>query len=215
MEENSTEKTNTTETTNTNTTTTTVNNTASTEKKSNWFKAHMAVCIISVVVVIAAVVAIVLLVNNNGGKSPEDVMKTYVEAMQEGNVDKLMGVMDLKGAYAWSKCGRNANKLEEVYKSVSDDDVKKYESTAKSGLESAMKLLKDNKPLAYYEELLKTFGSVQISIAEMEKPEELAKDLYKVKAKVNIKVSVFGVEQEQKQDMSIAVYNGRYIGEAK
>ncbi|MBO6232996.1 MAG: hypothetical protein J6N78_02915 [Clostridia bacterium] len=204
MEENSTEKTNTTETTNTNTntTTTTVNNTASTEKKSNWFKAHMAVCIISVVVVIAAVVAIVLLVNNNGGKSPEDVMKTYVEAMQEGNVDKLMGVMDLKGAYAWSKCGRNANKLEEVYKSVSDDDVKKYESTAKSGLESAMKLLK-------------TFGSVQISIAEMEKPEELAKDLYKVKAKVNIKVSVFGVEQEQKQDMSIAVYNGRYIGEAK
>lgn len=202
MEENSTEKTNTTETTNTNTTTTTVNNTASTEKKSNWFKAHMAVCIISVVVVIAAVVAIVLLVNNNGGKSPEDVMKTYVEAMQEGNVDKLMEVVDVKGFYAWMKCGQKAEKFEETYNSISDEEAKKYESTAKSGLEAGFKILK-------------AFGKFEMSINNIEKPEELAKELYKVKANLKVKASVFGVEQDNNQEKSIMVYKGRYIGEAK
>lgn len=194
MEENNENKTETT------TTTTTTNTTA--EKKQNWFKAHMAVCIVSVIVVIAAVVAIVLLVNNKGPQSPEKVMETYVEAMKEGNVDKLMNIMDIKGACAWAKCGRNPEKLEEAYNSISDEDAKKYETTARTGLETAMKLLS-------------AFGNVEMSINKMETPKELGKNLYSVKANVNIKVSVFGVEQEQTQDMSVVVYNGKYIGEAK
>lgn len=185
MEENSTNTTNTT-----------------TEKKTNWFKSHMAVCIISAVVVIAAVVAIVLLVGNKGGQSPEDVVKTYVEAMQEGNADKLMNITDVKGACAWTKCGRNVSKFEETYNSISDEDAKSYEKTAKTGLETAMGLLK-------------SFGGVQISLNNIEKPEEMAKNLFKVKATMKMKVSVFGVDQEQDQDISLVVYNGRYIGEAK
>ena len=174
-------------------------NTTSTETKQNWFKAHLVVCIISIVVVIAAVVGIVLLVNNNGGQSPEKVIETYVAAMQEGNVDKIMSMTDVKGACAWAKCGRDASKFEEEYNKISDEDAKSYESTTKSGLEAAIGMLK-------------AFGGVEMSINSIEKPEELAKNLYKVKANVKMKVSVFGVNQEQEQDIMLAVYNGRFIG---
>lgn len=173
-----------------------------TETKTNWFKSHMTVCIISAIVVIAAVVAIVLLVGNKGGQSPEEVVKTYVAAMQEGDTDKIMNITDVKGVYAWSKCGGDASKFEETYKSISDEDAKSYESTAKSGISTAMGLLK-------------SFGGVEMSINNIEKPEELAKNLYKVKANVKMKVSVFGVNQEQDQDMSLMVYNGRFVGEAR
>jgi TPP-dependent indolepyruvate ferredoxin oxidoreductase alpha subunit len=132
----------------------------------------------------------------------EQVVKTYVEAMQEGNADKLMNITDVKGACAWTKCGRNASKFEETYNSISDEDAKAYEKTAKTGLDTAMGLLK-------------SLGGVQISLNNIEKPEEMAKNLFKVKATMKMKVSVFGVDQEQDQDISLVVYNGRYIGEAK
>ncbi|MBO4293785.1 MAG: hypothetical protein J5881_05315 [Clostridia bacterium] len=173
-----------------------------TETKTSWFKSHMTVCIISAVVVIAVVVALVFILGNNGGKSPEEVVKTYVAAMQEGNSDKIMSITDVKGVCAWEKCGRDASKFEETYKSISDDEAKKYESTAKSGLDTAMGLLK-------------SFGGVEMSINNIEKPEELATNLFKVNANVKMKVSVFGIEQEQDQNMSLVVYNGRFIGEAK
>ena len=171
-----------------------------TDGNQNWFKSHIAVCAISVIVVIAAVVGIILLVNNKGGQSPEKVMETYVSAMQEGNVDKIMGITDIKGVYAWAKCNRDASKFEEEYKNTSDEEVKSYESTAKSGLEAAIGMLK-------------TFGNIEMTINNMDKPEELAKNLYKIKANVNMKVTVFGVEQKQDQDIVLAVYNGKYIGE--
>ena len=172
----------------------------STETKQNWFKSHMAVCIVAVVAVAAVVVAIVLL-TGKGGKSPEDVMKTYVDAMKEGNVDKIMSITDVKGVYAWAKCGRDASKFEETYNGISNDEVKGYEETARSGLDAAIGMLK-------------SFGDLEMSINNMDKPVELAKNLYKIKANVKMKVSVFGVNQEQDQDIVLAVYNGKYIGEA-
>ena len=185
MEENSTNTTNTT-----------------TEKKTNWFKSHMAVCIISAVVVIAAVVAIVLLVGNKGGQSPEDVVKTYVEAMQEGNSDKIMNVADIKGLYAWAKCGGDTSKFVEYYNKISDDEAKSYEKTAKTVFDTAMGFSK-------------SFGGIQMSINNIEKPEELDKNLYKVRANVKVKASVFGVAQEQHQDITLVVYNGKLVGQAK
>lgn len=176
--------------------------TESTETKQNWFKSHMTLCIICAVVVIAAVVAVVLLVNNNGGQSPEEVVKTYVAAMQEGNTDKIMDMTDIKGAYAWYECGGDAEKFEEEYNKISDSEINSYKDTFKSGIDSAMGMLK-------------AFGGVEMSINSIEKPEELAKGLYKVNANVKMKVSVFGTNQEQDQDLSLAVYNGKYIGEAK
>ncbi len=172
-----------------------------TQTKQNWFKSHMTVCIIAVIIVIAAVVGIVLLTNNKGGQSPEKVVETYVQAMQDGNVDKIMEMTDIKGAYAWEQCGRDASKFQEEYNKISDSDAQTYKDTLKSGLDAAIGMLK-------------AFGGVQMSINNMEKPEELAKDLYKIKANAKMKVSVFGVDQEQDQDLILVVYNGRYIGEA-
>lgn len=180
----------------------TQNTTNTTEVKQNWFKSHMPVCIIAGVVVIAAVVVVVFLLMNNGGQSPEKVVETYVQAMQEGNVDKLMNITDLKGAYAWYKCGKKAEKFEETYNKISDNDIKSYEKTFKSGLNTAFGMLK-------------SFGGVQISINNMGKPEEISKGLYKIKANIKMKVSVLGTEQEQDQDLSLAVYNGKFIGDAK
>ena len=178
----------------TNTTTTTT-----TETKQNWFKAHMTVCIISAVVVIAAVVAIVIIVNRT--LTPEDVVKTYVAAMNEGKIDKIMNIADFKGACAWAKCKNDASKFEEEYKKCSDDDAKTYEQITKSTLETAMKIVKN-------------IGKLEMSINNIETPEELAKDLYKVKASVKMKVSVFGVNQEQDQDIALIVYKGKYVCEA-
>ena len=161
----------------------------------------MAVCIISVVVVIAAVVAIVLLVNNNGGKSPEDVMKTYLEALQEGNTDKLVNIIDSKGAYAWVKCNGKAEKFEEAYNSISDSEVDAFDGMFKLGLKTTLTATKG--------------AQVEITINKIEKPEELAKGLYKVKANIRVKGSAFGISQDKNRDISIVVYNGKYIGEAK
>ncbi len=172
------------------------------QPKQNWFKAHMKVCIISAVVVIAAIVLIVLILNNIGSKSPEDVMKTYVEAMQEGNVDKIMKITDTKGVLAWENCGENASEFEEEYKNISDEEAKEYEKKTKDDFEIGMNFFKT------------LGGKVEITINNIETPEELAKDLYKVKASIEINSSVFGVDQEQeKKDITLVVYKGKYIGE--
>ena len=134
-------------------------------------------------------------------KTPEKVMETYVQAMQEGNVDKVMEMTDLKGAYAWAMCGRDPQKFEEQYNKISDDEINSYRDQIKSGLDAAIGMLK-------------SFGSLEMKINKMEPAQEIGKGLYKIKANVKMKVSVFGVEQEQDQDIVLAVYNGKYIGEA-
>lgn len=175
--------------------------TESTEVKQNWFKSHKTACIIIAVALVAAIVAVVLVFTLNKGQSPEKIVETYVEAMNEGNVDKIMDMTDIKGAYAWYTCGRDASKFEEEYNKISDAEINSYKDTFKSGLESAIGMLK-------------AFGGVEMKINSMEKPEEVAKGLYTIKANTKMKVSVFGMDQEQDQDLVLAVYNGKYIGEA-
>lgn len=169
------------------------------EKKENWFKKNWKVCAIAAVVVIAiAAVVVVLLMNQK--PSPEKVMEAYVNAMAEGNVDEMMKVTDLKGAYAWEKCDQDPSKFAEEYKNAANIDMSSFEGELKSSLESSLGMIK-------------SFGGVEITINNIEQPEKLADNLYGVKANVKMKMTIFGMEQEQDQDMSIATYNGKFIGE--
>lgn len=177
--------------------TNTTNSTNSTEQKTpktNWFKSHLSLCIILVIIIAAVVAGAYFLLNK--GDSPEQVAEKYVNAMSEGSSDKILEITDLKGAYAWEKCGKDADKFLEQYKNSPDFDVNSYKDTLKKSLDQAMAMLK-------------TFGDIKISLQGVEKPEEIAKGLYKVKAK--IKMEAFG--QETEQTAILAVYNGKYIGE--
>ena len=169
--------------------------TESTEKKQGWLKSHLALCIICVVI-IAAVVVGVYFVMQNQADTPEKVAEKYVTAMKEGNSDQIMQITDIKGAYAWDKCGKDASKFIEEYNKTSDDAVNSYKDELKSSLDSAMAMLK-------------AFGGVNISLKNVETPVELSKGLYKVKA--NMEMEAFGMKQDK--GTSLLVYNGKYIGE--
>ena len=131
----------------------------------------------------------------NGG-DPKAIFNTYVEAMKEGNADKMMNVTDVKGALAWNNCGRDANKFIDAYNSISNEEADSYKETAKSSLDSAMSIIK-------------AFGGVEINLKNVEEPEELGNNLKKVKG--NITMKVLGMEQDQ--TITLVTYNGKYIGE--
>ena len=169
--------------------------TESTEKKQGWLKSHLAICIICVVVIAAVAVGIFFVVQNQGN-SPEKVAEIYVEAMNEGSSDKLMGITDVKGAFAWENCNRDVEKFAEEYGKVSDEDANSYKEDMKKSLDSAMAMLK-------------AFGGVNISLKNVEKPEEIGKNLFKVKFTMGMEA--FGTQQEQ--SLALAVYNGKFIGE--
>ncbi|MBP3801231.1 MAG: hypothetical protein J6I85_04255 [Clostridia bacterium] len=173
------------------------------EPKTNWFKTHKKQCIIGVVAVVAIVAVVVVVLMMMNSNSPEKVMETYVKAMSSGNSDELVKITDLKGAAAWGKCNHDPEKFLDEYNKISDDEAKGYEKEVKSALDAATSLFT-------------TLGSkFTMETSNIEKPEQLANNIYKVKAKVKIKVSIFGINHEQDVDLSIAVYNGKFIGECK
>lgn len=167
-----------------------------TETKPGFFKKHCVAIIISLLVIAAAAVAITFFIMNNQS-GPEKVFNTYVEAMKEGNSDKIMDITDVKGAMAWSSCGRNPKTFIEKYNSITNEQADKYKNTTKTTLDSAMSLIK-------------AFGGVEINVKNMEKPEDLGNGLFKVKGQITMKV--LGMEQDQ--TISLVVYNGKYIGES-
>ncbi|MBR3002655.1 MAG: hypothetical protein IKF38_03710 [Clostridia bacterium] len=167
------------------------------EKKQGWVKQHLALCVIILVILVAAGVGAYFLFANQGA-SPEEVATKYVEAMSEGNTDKLLEITDLKGAYAWEKCENDINKFKEEYKNAPEDEINSYKDKMKSSIDTAMGMLK-------------TFGGVKITLKNVEKPESLGNGIYKVKA--NMQMEAFG--QSQEQELKLVVYNGKYIGETK
>lgn len=169
------------------------------ENKENWLKKNWKVCVIALVAVVA-IAAVVVFIIMNQKPSPEKVMESYINAMASGNVDDMMKITDLKGAYAWEQCGKDPAKFEEEYKKVAGLDTSSYEEQIKSTLESGI-------------QMLQSFGGLKMTVNSMGTPEKLADNLYAVKANVKMKITVLGMDQEQDQDMSIAIYNGKFIGE--
>lgn len=183
-----------TKTTETTETTETVNNTETTKTETK--KGNTVLCAVIAIVVIAAIVAGVyfLVVNKSG--NPEEVAKKYVEAMNEGSADKIIEITDAKAALAWKNCDGDIEKFEEELNKVNDEDANSYKDELKNSLDQAMAMLK-------------AFGGVTLELNNVEKPVDMGKGIYKVTA--NVKMAVFG--QEQEQDINLATYNGKYIGE--
>ena len=169
--------------------------TTTTETKPNFFKTHGIAILVCVLVIALAVGAFFIFKNVSGG-NPKDVFNAYVEAMKEGNSDKIMNVTDVKGALAWNNCGRDKDKFIDAYNSISNEEADSYKDTTKSSLDSAMSIIK-------------AFGGVEINLKNIEEPESLGNNLYKVKGNVTMKV--LGMEQDQ--SISLVTYNGKYIGE--
>lgn len=151
--------------------------------------------VIAVVVIAAIVAGIYFLVVNNSGNA-EEVAKKYVEAMNEGSADKIIEITDEKAALAWKNCDGDVEKFEEELNKVNEEDANSYKDELKNSLDQAMAMLK-------------AFGGVTLELNKVEKPEDMGKGIYKVTA--NVKMSVFG--QEQDQDINLATYKGKYIGE--
>lgn len=166
-----------------------------TETKPSFFKKHGLAIFISLVVIALAVAAVVLFMNMKGG-NPEDVFKTYVEARKEGKSDKLMDITDFKGVIAWSKSDNNSTKFIEKYNSIKNEDVDSYKDKIKETYDSALSILNN-------------FGGFEVVLKNIEKPEDLGNDIYKVKGQITLKV--LGMEQDQ--TITLITYRGKFIGE--
>lgn len=149
-------------------------------------------------VALVAVIAVVLVFMMNNGNNPKKVMETYIQSMSNGDIDSLMKVVDVKGVLAWENCGKNPEKFLEEYNKISDTEVKDSEEKVKTALKSGS-------------QILKSVGDLEMKVNKVEEPEKIGENIYRVKANVHIKVTAFGLSNEQDRDFKIVVYNGKFI----
>lgn len=181
------------------------------EKKSakSWTKNHILLLIILLAIVIAAIIGIVLLVNNKSkdeeeetSKKPEDAVEAYIEGMGSGEASKVLDAIDLKGTLAWSNCDGDPEKFEEEYKSIDEEneDVKEQLEYAEESMNFTLDSIN-----SYYVDY-------ELKITEVNNVEEIADDLYQIKAKIEtITKDSDGDESSGVQNAIFIVYKDKVI----
>lgn len=161
-------------------------------------KTNSNVWIIGAIALVAVIAVVLVFMINNGANNPKKVMETYINSMSSGDIDSLMKVVDIKGVVAWENAGKKAEKFLEEYNKISDQDVKDNEEKVKNALKAGS-------------EILKAVGDLEMKVNKVEEPEKIAENMYRVRANVHIKVTAFGLSNEQDRDFKIIVYNGKFI----
>ena len=166
------------------------------EKEKNEDVLKKALIIIGIAVILGIIIAVVIItLQSNSG---ETTFKEYVEATFTGKTDKMMELTDLKAILAWKNCGREPSKFKEEYDKIQDKEAEDYKEKYREKLISS------------YKSYNSTFGgNMEINVTKVEKPENLGNDLEKYKGKIQIKM--FNIENET--DMTMIIYNGKYVVE--
>lgn len=139
-----------------------------------------------IIVAIVAVIAIIILFNvfgNTKGKA-KNVVKQYVKAMDNCDAKKMIKLVDPYGAYVFGKLDEDDyedfwDEYKEFVKEKDDDydDVKESykESLEKDNIKDAKEALED------------IFDDAKIKIKKISSVKKVGKNLYKVKAKIEMK----------------------------
>ena len=162
-----------------------------------WVKSH-----VKLVAIIAAVIIVAIIVISFITGGPKRAVKSYISAMNKGDLDKLVKTMDLKAAMAWDECDGEEDDFKDAYDDIDedDDDVKEQLESAEEGLEYLLDSIDDN------------YDKYSIKVKKIKDVEKLDSGLYKVKAQIETKTEdKDGDEDEKTNTTTFIVYNNKVV----
>lgn len=169
----------------------------------SWIKSHLVVSIAGLVGVIAVIIAAFLLISSG----PKSAVKDFCKAFAKMDGKKVVKTMDLIGTGVWSNYDD-----EDFDKDDYKDFIKEYKDAKK---EVKLSEAKDeaiegmDKIFDLMEDEVKSFS---IKVKKFKDVEKLGKNLYKVEAKVDVKIKDKDGDKEEKSDtMNFIVYKNKII----
>lgn len=162
-----------------------------------WIKSH-----VKLVAIIAAVVVVAIIVISFVTGGPKRAVKSYISAMNKGDIDKLVKTMDLKGTLAWTECGGEEDDFIDAYEDIDEDDdeVKDQLEAAEESLESLLDNIDDN------------FEKYSIKVKKIKEVEKLDNGLYEVKAQIETKSENDDGDEENSTDTTtFIVYKNKVV----
>jgi len=161
--------------------------------------------VVGAVVVIAV---IILLVSMFAG-GPKKAVKKYISAMNKGNAEKMVKVMDFKGEKAW-KYSYDVDDFSEDdyeefidnYEDIDNDDIKDIKKEVEEDYEDRFDDIDDE------------YKSYKVKVEEFKSVDKLGKDLYVVKAKVSVKAKPEDKDEDEIDSSSVlkfVVYKNKIV----
>lgn len=137
---------------------------------------------ISIIIVIAIVVLVIIFTNNLPEKKAEKIVKEYVSAMDDKNIEKMLKNFDIRKFEIYSNVDsqnfdEEYEELSNAYNSLTEEEKKIYEEESKNY---------DNQVKEAFENMLEEIEEIKIIDIEVEKVENSEK-LYNVITKEEVK----------------------------
>lgn len=174
-------------------------------KALGWLKSH-----IKIVAIVVAVLVLAIILINVFTTGPKKAVKSYIKAMDKGNVDKYISSIDFVGKEAWNYSIYKINKFDE---DDYDEFIEAYDDVDKDEAKEAMKTKKEYMEDSF-DDMDDDYKSYKIKIVKFKGVEKLGKDLYLVKAKISIKATPDDKDDDEIDTSSIAkfiVYKNKII----
>lgn len=138
-----------------------------------------------------------------GEAAAKEAIESYIVAVNKADAKKIMKCIDIKGTMAWQECDEDGDYFLEAYKDVDDEDVKEYEEIAQESMESMCESIEED------------YKEYSIKVKKIKEVEKLAKDLYSVKAQLEVKtMSNYDEAEEDTDTLEFIVYKDKIISEA-
>ncbi len=175
------------------------------EKALLWVKSHLAITI----GIVAAVVVVIILICVLAGGGPKGAVKGFISGMNKKNAAKVIDNMDIAGAAVWSYyydvddfSDDDYDEFIENYEEIDKDEIKDQEDDLETTLEDGFDSIDDN------------YKSYKITVEEFKSQEEIAKDLFAVKAKIAVQAKPEDDDYDEVDEsniMTFVVYKGKVI----
>ena len=156
-----------------------------------------------------AVVAVIIILIALLGGGPKKAVKKFVSGMNSKNASKIINSMDLAGSEVWKYSYDPEDFSEEEYeefiedyKDVDKDEIKDQQKEMKETLEDG------------FEEMEDEYKTFKMKIKSFKSKEKIGKNMYTVKAKINL-VVVPNDEDEEEIDTTktatFVVYKNKIV----
>lgn len=156
-----------------------------------------------------AIVGVIMLLISVFTGGPKKAVKKYISAFNKRNASKIVEITDFKGSEAWNYyydvndfSEDDYEEFIEAYKDIDSEDEKDAKKDAKEDYEDG------------FDEIDDDYKSYKMKIEKFKSVEEIAKDLYVVKAKISIKAKPDDKDVEEIDSagiMKFIVYKNKII----
>lgn len=142
-------------------------------------------------IAVAVVAVIIILITLLGG-GPKKAVKNFVNGMNSKNASKIINSIDFAGSEAWKYSydpddfsGEDYKEFIENYKDVDKDEIKDQQEEMKETLEYGFTEMKDK------------YKSFKMKIESFKSKEKIGKNMYAIKARVNLAVESNDEESDE------------------